>query len=108
VPPVVLGAAAAAVVTGRRRGVLSIAAGYLGISAVLGWDALRWERRPDGRLLGAGERLGRAVRVALFNSLWLLVVPRALIDLGLRRGPIRYIKMEHDGSGDPAGGSRCE
>ena len=103
VPPVVLGAAAAAVVTGRRRGVLSIAAGYMGISAVLGWDSLRWDRRPDGQPLGTGERLRRAARVSLFNCLWLLVVPRALIDLGLRRGPIRYIKMDHDGAGDPAG-----
>jgi 1,2-diacylglycerol 3-beta-glucosyltransferase len=101
VPPVVLGAAAAAVVTGRRRGLLSIAAGYLGISALLGWDSLRWECRPDGRPLGAAERLGRAARVSMFNGLWLFVVPRALADLALRRGPIQYVKMDHDGAGDP-------
>jgi cellulose synthase/poly-beta-1,6-N-acetylglucosamine synthase-like glycosyltransferase len=106
VPPVVLGAAAAAVVTGRRRSLFSIVAGYLGISALLGWDALRWERQPDGRPLDRSDRLCRALRVSLFNGLWLLVVPRALADLAFRRGPIRYVKMEHDGAGDPAAVSR--
>jgi len=101
VPVVVIGAGAAAVATGRRRGLLSIVAGYLGISAFLGWDALRWESGSDGRQLEAPERLRRAVRVSLFNGLWLLVVPRALVDLAFRRGPIRYVKMEHDGAGDP-------
>ena len=102
VPPVVVGAAAAALVTGRRRSLMSIVAGYLGISALLGWDALRWERRADGTALGRPERIYRAARVALFNGLWLLVVPKALLDLGLRRGPIRYVKMDHDGAGDPS------
>jgi hypothetical protein len=102
VPPVVVGAAAAAAVTGRRRSLLSIVAGYLGISAMLGWDALRWERSADGSPLGTSERLRRTFRVSLFNGLWLFVVPRALLDLGLRRGPIRYVKMDHDGAGDPS------
>ena len=102
VPTVVLGAAAAAAVTGRRRSLLSIAAGYLGMSALLGWDALRWERQLDGRALDGPDRVRRALRVSLFNGLWLLVVPRALLDLVLRRGPIRYVKMDHDGAGDPA------
>ena len=102
VPPVVLGAAAASVVTGRTRSLLTMVAGYLGISALLGWDALRWARRPDGRPLDSSERLRRTLRVSLFNGLWLAVVPRALLDLVLRRGPIRYVKMEHDGAGDPA------
>ena len=106
VPPVVLGAAAAAVVTGRRRSLVSIAAGYLGISALLGWDSLRWESGPDGQPLGAAERLGRALRVSMFNGLWLFVVPRALADLALRRGPIRYVKMDHDGAGDPAAATK--
>ncbi|HEX7492163.1 MAG TPA: hypothetical protein VF337_10725, partial [Candidatus Limnocylindrales bacterium] len=47
------------------------------------------------------ERLRRAVRVSLFNGLWLAVVPRALANLGSRRGPIRYVKMSHDGAGHP-------
>jgi 1,2-diacylglycerol 3-beta-glucosyltransferase len=102
VPPVVVGAAAAAVIGGRRRSLLSIAAGYLGVGALLGWDALRWESGPDGRPLRAAERLRRTSRVALFNGLWLLVVPRALAELAFRRGPVRYVKMDHDGVGDPA------
>ncbi|HEY1167697.1 MAG TPA: glycosyltransferase family 2 protein [Candidatus Limnocylindrales bacterium] len=102
VPPVLLGAAAASIATGRRRGVLSMLAGYLGFTALIGWDALRWERRPDGRPVAPQARLGRALRVSLFNGLWLFVVPRALLDLALRRGPVRYEKMQHDGAGDPA------
>ena len=101
VPAVVIGATAAAAATGRRRGLVSIVAGYLGISAFLGWDALRWEKGSNGGPLQAPERLRRAARVSLFNGLWLLVVPRALLDLALRRGPIRYVKMEHDGAGEP-------
>ena len=102
VPVVVAGAAVSAAVTGRRRSLISIIAGYLGVSALLGWDSLRWERGLDGSPLGWGERARRTVRVSVFNGLWLLVVPRALVDLAFRRGPIRYTKMVHDGVGDPA------
>jgi len=101
VPVIVLGATASAAVTGRRRGLLAILGAYLGVSTVLGWDALRWEPQPDGRRLPAGERVGRAFRVGLFNGLWLLVVPRALLDLSFRHGPIRYSKMEHQGNASP-------
>ena len=101
VPAVVIGAAVAAAATGRRRSVVSILAGYLGISAFLGWDALRWEKTTDGGPIAASERLGRAARVSVFNGLWLLVVPKALLDLALRRGPVRYVKMEHGGAGEP-------
>ncbi|HEX7491842.1 MAG TPA: glycosyltransferase family 2 protein [Candidatus Limnocylindrales bacterium] len=101
VPPVVLGAATASLITGRRRSLVSIVAGYLGISAFLGWDAMRWERRPDGTPLHMGERVGRALRVSVFNGLWLAIVPRVLLDLTLRRGPIEYVKMDHDGAGHP-------
>jgi hypothetical protein len=98
---VVIGAAAAAALTGRRRGLLSLVAGYLGISAFLGWDSLRWETTADGQPLAADERLSRAARVTAFNALWLAVVPRALVDLAFRRGPIRYVKMDHSGAGEP-------
>jgi len=107
VPPVVLGAAAGAVLTGRRRSLISLVAGYLGISGLLGWDALRWDRRPDGHALTGAERVRRGFRVAIFSGLWLAVVPRALLNLAFRRGSIRYAKMEHDGVGDP-GRSRAE
>jgi len=101
VPAVVAGACASAIVTGRRRSLVSIVAGYLGVSALLGWDALRWTRAPDGSRLASGERLRRSLRVALFSGVWLFVVPCSLLDLVLRRGPIRYKKMEHEGVGDP-------
>src|ERR1035437_9154498 len=104
-PVVATGAAASAAVTGRRRSLAFIIAGYLGVSALLDWDSLRWERGPAGRPLDCGERARRTVRVSLFNGLWLLVVPRALVALAFRRGPIRYTKMEHDGVGDPAAAS---
>jgi hypothetical protein len=106
VPPVVLGASANALVTGRTRGLLTVLVGYLGISALLGWDSLRWERHADGTPLRNEERLGRALRVSVFNGLWLLVVPRALLDLIFRRGPIRYVKMDHDGRGATGRDSR--
>ncbi len=99
VPAVVAGAAAAAVVTGRKRFLVALLAGYLGVSAGLGWDALRWERRADGRALGSAERAGRSLRVSLFNGFWLAVVPRALLNIALRGGPVRYEKMAHDGTG---------
>ena len=102
VPAVVAGAAVSSVATGRRGGLAAIVAGYLGISALLGWDSLRWERGFHGVPLGWGERARRTVRVSIFNGLWLLVVPRALADLAFRRGPIHYSKMEHDGAGNPA------
>jgi cellulose synthase/poly-beta-1,6-N-acetylglucosamine synthase-like glycosyltransferase len=97
VPPVIVGATAASVATGRFRGLLALLASYLGISAILGWDSLRWERRSDGRPPEGGERALRALRVSLFNGIWILVVPKALLNLGLRHGPIRYAKMEHGG-----------
>jgi hypothetical protein len=105
VPVVVVGAAVSAAVTGRRRSLVSIIAGYLSVSALLGWDALRWERGRDGGPLGRCERARRTLRVSIFNGLWLVVVPRALADLVFRRGPIRYTKMEHDGVGDPVAAS---
>jgi GT2 family glycosyltransferase len=101
VPPIVLGAAASAAVTGRRRTLASIVAGYLGVSALLGWDSLRWERGEDGQGLSTAERVKRTMRVSLFSGLWLAAVPRALADLAFRRGPIRYVKMDHRGEGEP-------
>jgi 1,2-diacylglycerol 3-beta-glucosyltransferase len=99
VPAVVVGAAASAVATGRKRSLVALLAAYLGASAGLGWDSLRWERGPDGGALGHAERARRAIRVSLFNGLWLAVVPRALLNLAFRGGPVRYEKMAHDGAG---------
>jgi hypothetical protein len=100
-PTVIAGACASAIVTGRKRSFVSIVASYVGVSVVLGWDSLRWTRATNGSRLASGERFLRSLRVALFSGLWLFVVPRALLDLALRRGPIRYLKMDHEGVGDP-------
>jgi hypothetical protein len=97
VPAVGLGALAAAA-TGRRRTLVALLAGYFGVSAGMAWDSLRWEREADGRPLSGGKRAARAGRVAVFNFVWLLVVPRALINLAWRGGRIRYEKMAHDGA----------
>lgn len=99
VPTVVAGAAAATVVTGRKRTLIALLGGYLGVSAGLAWDSLRWETGRDGLPLVRPERARRALRVSLFNALWLPVVPRALTNLALRGGPVRYEKMAHDGAG---------
>jgi hypothetical protein len=101
VPAVIAGAAASAVVTGRRRSLVALLAAYLGVSVGLGWDALRWERGADGRALDGTERARRAIRVSLFSALWLAVVPRAQLNLALRGGPVGYEKMEHSGAGSP-------
>jgi glycosyltransferase involved in cell wall biosynthesis len=97
VPPVLAGAAIAAA-TGRRRTLLTVLTGYLGVSAGLGWDSLRWTRGADGTPLTGRERARRALRVSLFNGLWLAAVPGALLRLAFGRGRISYHKMEHAGA----------
>ncbi len=107
-PPVILGAIAGAAGTGAsgagrwtRVGVLL--GGYAGVAAGLGFDALRWETRPDGRALPATERWLRAGRLALFAGVWLAAVPAAMWRLAMRRGVVTYDKMAHDGVGEPRG-----
>jgi hypothetical protein len=95
--PVVGAGAAAAAARGRRSTLLALLAGYVGVGAGLAWDSLRWERDRDGQPLRRVERSRRALREAFFSGLWLLVVPRALLNLACRRGDIRYEKMPHDG-----------
>ncbi len=93
-PPLIAGAVLAAPVAGGSAAGILLA-GYAGSAAVLGWDALRWERDRAGRPLASAERLARAVRVALFGIIWLAAVPAALWRLAARRGPVRYDKMAH-------------
>jgi 1,2-diacylglycerol 3-beta-glucosyltransferase len=98
VPPFALGVIAGTAARGRKRRLLVLAAGYFGASAILAWDALRWD---EGATPEAGERLRRTVGVSLFNGIWLAAVPRALLNIALSRGPVRYVKMVHEGSGEP-------
>jgi hypothetical protein len=97
VPAVGIGATVAAT-RGRRSTLVALLVGYLGISAALGWDSLRWERDSRGGPLEAGTRARRALRVGLFGGVWLIAVPRALLKLAAGRGAIQYEKMTHDGA----------
>jgi cellulose synthase/poly-beta-1,6-N-acetylglucosamine synthase-like glycosyltransferase len=112
VPPIAIGAATGAALRGHKKQIAGMLAGYFGASAILAWDSLRWSEGGAGRQAGrdaAGtgivpstrERAVRAVRVSLFNGLWLAAVPRALAHIALGRGAIRYVKMEHEGVGEP-------
>ena len=97
VPGIALGAAAGSMASRRPKSLLAMTLGYFGASAILAWDSLRWE----GPAPTSWDRLRRTVRVTIFNGLWLAVVPRALANIALSRGPIRYVKMLHEGAGEP-------
>lgn len=103
VPPIILGAIAGAAATGRWTRVGVLLGGYAGVAAGLGFDALRWETRPDGRALPGAERWLRAGRLALFAGVWLAAVPAAMWRLAMRQGAVTYDKMAHDGVGEPTG-----
>jgi glycosyltransferase involved in cell wall biosynthesis len=103
VPALGLGVIAGSLASGRVKPAAGLAAGYVAAGAILGWDALRWETA-EGQPLPASERVARTARVAVFNLLWLLAIPRALLAIAARGGSIRYVKMEHTGSGEPGKG----
>ena len=96
-PPLIVGALLGAVGRGRLGVAATLLAAYGGVAGALGFDALRWETRPDGSALGVGERLFRAARVAAFGTIWLAAVPAAMWRLATRRGAVLYDKMDHDG-----------
>jgi hypothetical protein len=99
-PPIIVGSLIGGLVH-RRAGVASaLLGGYALTAAALGFDALRWETRPDGATLSIGERLRRAIRLAAFGAIWVAAVPAALLRLALRGGPVRYDKMAHGGGGE--------
>jgi len=98
IPPLILGAVARAVLTGRARTATVLLGSYAAVTAGLGFDALRWESHPDGSLLTVRERAGRALRLALFGAVWLAAVPAALWRLATRRGAVAYDKMAHAGN----------
>ncbi len=97
-PPVLLGTALGAL-AGRPRALVLVGASYTGLAAALAWDALRWERRADGRRLSPLERLRRTARAVAFGLIWVAAVPAALWRLATREGPVRYDKMTHAASG---------
>ncbi len=101
VPPAILGSLVGAVVRGRPGPAAALLVTYLVTGGALAWDALRWETRPDGGPLRPEERAGRALRVGLFNAVWLAAIPGALWRLVTHRGGVRYQKMAHVGGGRP-------
>lgn len=99
IPTVIVGALAGAAVRGRPGPALILLAAYLGAGGALAWDGLRWESDAEGEGLTPAVRARRAVRVALFNGIWLVAVPGALWRLGTRQGRVGYAKMDHVGGG---------
>jgi hypothetical protein len=95
-PPLVIGAVLGAAATGAAGMALALVGTYLAAGGILAFDALRWESTPDAPL-SLPERVGRAVRAALFGFVWLGAVPAAMWRLATRRGHVRYDKMTHVG-----------
>jgi hypothetical protein len=100
IPPLILGAVARAVRTGRSRVAVVLVGSYAAVTVGLGFDSLRWETRRDGAPLVTGERAMRAGRLALFGAVWLAAVPAALWRLATRLGPVTYDKMAHAGNAE--------
>jgi glycosyltransferase involved in cell wall biosynthesis len=104
VPAFLLGAVGGGLRRGRPGPSLVLVGSYLAGGGVLAFDALRWDAAATGLPIGLGERTRRAARVACFSGLWLGAVPQALWRVAIRRGPVRYEKMDHgeDGRAGPA------
>ena len=95
VPPFTVGLIAGAMVDRQTVGP-AIVLGAYGIAALtLSYDALHAETSPTGDLLDRRTRTSRALAVAVFETLWIPVVPVALWRLATRRGPLRFAKMPH-------------
>jgi len=99
IPPAIVGALTGAAVRRRPGPALALLGAYLAAGGALAWDGLRWETDEQGRALAPAVRARRALRVALFNGIWLVAVPGALWRLGTRRGRVGYAKMNHVGGG---------
>ena len=104
-PPLLIGAAAGAVIRGRPGVATALVAVYAAVAGGLAWDALRCDVTTRAGPSIVLVRARRAVRAALFGTVWLAAVPAALWRLASRRGPVVYDKMEHAGhlagEGDP-------
>ncbi len=98
-PSTILGALAGTTFRRRPTPALVILGAYLAAGGALAWDGLRWETDAAGDPLAPGERIRRAIRVALFNTIWLGAIPGALWRLATRRGSVGYEKMAHRGGG---------
>jgi Glycosyltransferase like family 2 len=99
IPPAILGALAGAVVHRRPGPAVVLLGTYLVGGGALAWDGLRWDRDASGAPLAPVERLRRAIRVSVFNGIWLAAIPAAMWRLATRRGRVGYEKMPHIGGG---------
>jgi 1,2-diacylglycerol 3-beta-glucosyltransferase len=97
IPPLILGAIGGALVRGRPVPAALLLGTYLAVGSALAWDGLRWETAPDGSALPPGRRARRALRVGLFDAIWLAAIPGAMWRLATRRGTVGYEKMAHVG-----------
>ena len=96
-PPLLAGAGAGALVRRQATAAAVLVAVYAAVAGVLAWDSLRWDGPAGGGGAHAVRRAARAVRAALFGTVWLAAVPAALWRLASRRGAVVYDKMEHAG-----------
>ena len=99
IAPLILGALGGALVRRRPIPATILLGTYLAAGSALAWDGLRWEFATDGGPLPNGQRTNRALRVGLFNAIWLAAIPGAMWRLATRRGSVGYEKMQHVGGG---------
>ncbi len=99
IAPLILGSVGGALIRRRPVPAAILLGTYLAAGSVLAWDGLRWESGPEGAPLAARSRLRRALRVGLFNAVWLGAIPGAMWRLATRRGSVGYEKMPHVGGG---------
>jgi 1,2-diacylglycerol 3-beta-glucosyltransferase len=90
--PVIVGAIAGAISTGRVASTALLLAGYLASSALLAWVGLGREAAVDGATLGSVARANGALRASLFGFLWLAAIPAAFARLAGRRGALTFAK----------------
>ncbi len=99
VAPLILGAMGGALVRRRPIPAALLLGTYLAAGTTLAWDGLRWETDVDGAVVAPGRRARRALRVGLFDAIWLAAIPGAMWRLATRRGRVDYEKMAHVGGG---------
>lgn len=85
-PPVVVGAAARAIASGRPGPLGALVGVYVVAGSLLAWDAIgALQRRVD-----PGPRVVRALAVGLFSAHWLVVLPASLARIALGPGTVTF------------------
>ena len=99
IAPLILGAVGGGLLRRRPTPAIVLVGTYLAVGSVLAWDGLRWETDAGGEPIPPGPRARRALRVGLFDAIWLGAIPGAMWRLATRRGSVGYEKMPHVGGG---------